>query len=416
MDLAYATSSGFAAVSSNSGHNGTSGGAFYQQPAVLEDFVWRALHGTTVVGKQVAASFYGAPHRASYFLGCSQGGRQGFRAAQEEPELFDGIVAGAPGLKLPGLFQHMTRWLREVGGDLANATVDVVLWGAIQEETLRQCDGLDGMGDGIIEDTRRCKPDLTMLACGAEETVLGGCLTQPQLNLVERFFEPWTVNGTLIYPGMVHSGDELIHASILSGPVGLEPVAYTLEWPRFVAFEDLNYTLDQWTPADALFMVEQNRFGFNTYEGDLSDFKSRGGKLIHFHGQMDQLLDSTVSDTYYDHVSETMEASPSQLDEFYRYFRVSGLRHCAGGPGASNLGQGIGSPPPGAGPEDNVVAKIVEWVEGGKAPDTLRGTKFVNDDPTQGVEYTRQHCRYPLRNVYQGEGDSKDESSWKCVE
>lgn len=131
---------------------------------------------------------------------------------------------------------------------------------------------------------------------------------------------------------------------------------------------------------------------------------------------MDQLLDSTVSDTYYEHVSETMGALPSQLDEFYRYFRISGLRHCAGGPGASNLGQGIGSSLPGAGLEGSVVAKIVEWVEGSKAPDTLRGTKFVNDEPTQCVKCTRQHCRYPLQNVYQGESDSTDEDSWKCVE
>lgn len=45
-------------------------------------------------------------------------------------------------------------------------------------------------------------------------------------------------------PGMVDSGDELVHAFILSGPIGLEPVACTLEWLRFVAFEKANYTLN----------------------------------------------------------------------------------------------------------------------------------------------------------------------------
>lgn len=29
----------------------------------------------------------------------------------------------------------------------------------------------------------------------------------------------------------------------------------------------------------------------------------------------------------------------------------------------------------------------------------------MNDDPKQGVEYQRNHCRYPLRNVYVGPGN-----------
>lgn len=79
------------------------------------DFAWRALHGTTEVGKQVAASVYGARHRAAYFLGCSQGGRQGLDAAQRHP----------------GLFQHMARWLVEVGLDLGGAAVGTAQWGAM---------------------------------------------------------------------------------------------------------------------------------------------------------------------------------------------------------------------------------------------------------------------------------------------
>lgn len=402
---------GFASVAGNSGHNGTSAGAFYHQPQVLEDFVWRALYATTVIGKDVAKQFYETPHKKSYFLGCSQGGRQGFKAAQSYPEMFDGIVLGAPALNLPGLFQHMTRWLLEIGIELSNATIGLEGWSAIQNETLQQCDSLDGSLDGIVEDNRRCKPNLSKLQCGTPEAP-AVCLTSKQLDLVESFFSPWTVNGTLIYPGMVHTGDEVAHAATLStaGPLG-----FALEWPRFVSRQDLNWTLDQWTPADALLAVQQNFFNFNTYEGDLSVFRDRGAKLIHFHGQLDVLVDTLVSDHYYDHVSQTMDASPDQLDDFYRYFRISGLQHCTDGPGASSIGQGQGSPPPGEA-EDNVLTRIVEWVEGSDAPDTLRGTKFVNGDAAQGVDYKRKHCRYPLRNVYQGEGDGKDEDGWKCVD
>lgn len=41
-DIAYGSSLGFAAVGANNGHNGTSGGAFYNQPEVVADFAYRS--------------------------------------------------------------------------------------------------------------------------------------------------------------------------------------------------------------------------------------------------------------------------------------------------------------------------------------------------------------------------------------
>jgi feruloyl esterase len=406
------TKFGFASISSNSGHNGTSAGAFLHQPQVLEDFVWRGLYSATAVGKSVTNELYGRPHKKSYFVGCSQGGRQGFKAAQTHTDMFDGIVAGAPGLNLPGLFQYMTRWLITMGTNVNNMTVSIEKWSTIQNETLRQCDHLDGASDGIIEDTRRCRPDLSKLGCGRKGAP-EPCLTPSDLSLVASFFEPWIVNGTRIYTGMTHNGAETTHASTLSSS---GPLAFALEWPRFVINQDVSWSLDRWTPADAVLAVQQNAFNFNTWDGDLSSFRAKGGRIIHYHGQVDQVLDSTVSDAYYDHVARTMRARPRDLDEFYRYFRISGLAHCsAGGPGASSLGQDAASPPGGDEPEDNVLMQIVRWVEQGEAPDTLRGAKFVGDDPGKGVEWRRRHCRYPMRNVYKGRGNGMDEGGWKCV-
>lgn len=379
------------------------------QPDVLEDFVFRALYASTVVGKAVTKQFYRKAHKKAYFIGCSQGGRHGFQAAQDHPELFDGIVVGAPGLRLPGLFQHMTRWQLQIGQG-GNMSVSTEKWGAVQNETLRQCDYLDGARDGIVEDTRRCKPDLTTLRCGNNTSPT--CLTPRELAVIAQFFSPWTVNNTLIYPGMTHNGAELLHASTLSGA---EPLIYALEWPRYVLYNDASWTLDRWTPADAVFAVRQNPYGMNALKGDLSGVRNRGAKIIHYHGLIDELLDSSVSDGYYEHVLDTMRASPKQLDKFYRYFRVAGLAHCAGGTGASSLGQGAFAVPASAETRDNVLSQVVEWVEGGKAPDTLRGSKFVGGDVAKGVEYSRGHCRYPARNVYKGKGDGRDEKGWQCV-
>lgn len=369
------------------------------------------MYATAEVGKAVTKQVYGNPHKKSYYLGCSQGGRQGFKAAQSYPQLFDGIISGAPGLKLAGLFEHTTRWLNTFGTDPNNLTVPLEKWSAIQNETIRQCDALDGATDGIIEDTRKCKPNFSTLQCGKSSSK--SCLTSQELATVTSFFEPWSINNTFIYPGITYNGNEVVHAQTRSSA---EFIAYALEWHRFVSIQDASWTLDRWTPADAVQSMKQNPLNFDTWNGDLSAFKKRGGKILHWHGLVDQGIDSSVSDLYYDHVSSTMRASPKQLDDFYRYFRVSGAAHCLGGPGASAIGQNSVPPPASEAAEDNILTSIVDWVEKGKAPDTVRGVKYVDDDPSKGIELQRKHCRYPKRNVYRGKGSGKDEKGWRCVE
>ncbi|KAF2706500.1 tannase-domain-containing protein [Pleomassaria siparia CBS 279.74] len=220
-DLAFAASYGSASVGNNNGHNGTSGGAVFHQPEVLEDLVWRALYAGAVIEKEITRQFYGSTHQKSCYFGCSMGGRQGWNAAQFHPELFDGIMVGAPAVGVTGLFSHFARFLTSFGTDVESAEVSVEQWSAVQNETLRQCDDLDGATDGIVEDNRRCQPDLSTLLCGkyghATSLVSTVCLSSFQLSLVESFFEPWYVDGQLIYSGLSHSGDEVFQATSLMG-------------------------------------------------------------------------------------------------------------------------------------------------------------------------------------------------------
>lgn len=65
-------------------------------------------------------------------------------------------------------------------------------------------------------------------------------------------------------------------------------------------------------------------------------------------------------------------------------------------------------------PENNVLAAIIDWVEEGNAPETITGTKFVNDVESDGVAIVRKHCRYPFVNVYVG-GNASHPESWDCV-
>jgi feruloyl esterase len=410
-DMAFAASYGFATVGNNNGHNGSSGGAFLNQPQVFEDYAWRAIYTATVVGKEVTKQLYGKAHKKSYFFGCSSGGRQGFKAVQQNPELFDGVIVGAPAIGFTGVFAHFGQFLKTFGISVDALKVPIEKWMSVQQETLRQCDHLDGAVDGIVEDTRRCKPDLSKLLCDHYEAP-STCLTRAELALVEGFFKPFVVDGEYIYPAATHNGDEVFHIqSLLDG----NPLTWAIEWPRNVIFSNASFDFKDWTLQDAVVAKKLNPSFVDTWEGDLSKFRNRGGKVLHWHGEADQYLNIDQSDRYYAHVSKTMRSSPKELDEFYRYFRISGFNHCYGGNGANNFGQGGVIPAPSDEPDDNTLKRIVAWVEKGEAPEILRGTKFVNDDKSKGVAFTRKHCKFPARNVYTGKGNGTDESGWHCI-
>src|SRR5262249_4756054 len=65
-------------------------------PEKVIDFGYRAVHEMTVQSKAIVAAFYGRAPRYSYWTGCSSGGKQGLKEAQQFPMDYDGILAGAP--------------------------------------------------------------------------------------------------------------------------------------------------------------------------------------------------------------------------------------------------------------------------------------------------------------------------------
>jgi feruloyl esterase len=192
-----------------------------------------------------------------------------------------------------------------------------------------------------------------------------------------------------------------------------EPFTYSQDWFRYVVYNNPSWSGKNFTLKDAAAALAQNPYNIQTWDGDISPFQKSGGKVLHYHGMQDQLISSEDSKWYYSHVSDTMKLPPSELDEFYRFFTVSGMSHCALGDGPAAIGQGS-STYAGSDPEDNVLMAMVRWVEEGVAPETIRGTKFT-DGVGSEVEYRRKHCRYPRRNVHVGPGNYTDEDSWKCV-
>jgi feruloyl esterase len=75
---------------------------------------------------------------------------------------------------------------------------------------------------------------------------------------------------------------------------------------------------------------------------------------------------------------------------------VPGMGHCSGGPGTTSF---------------DMLASLEQWVEHGKAPDSIPASKIANGQ----VVRTRPLCPYPQVAKYSGRGSSDDAASFSCV-
>ncbi|KAK0935562.1 hypothetical protein LTR48_001779 [Friedmanniomyces endolithicus] len=420
VDMQYVTSLGFAAIGDNGGHNSSAfdGGWMYFNNEGILDWVYRARHAATEAGKQVINQFYGEKPSYSYYLGCSTGGQQGLHSAQYFPDDFDGIIAGSAAAD----FNHLQAWSgRFVELTGLNSTdprfLTLAQWTLVQSYIFNQCDAaLDGVNDGILEDPTICKFDATAIpVCGGASN--STCLTSTQINTVEQVFTVlFNTAGDLLYPQLLYGSQiDAFHLGQLSGSI--QGIAKS--WYGGAVWNDSFYDATQmnqtdYAQADLLDALHGHVSGFN---GDLSAFHNAGKKLLMYHGMADPLVSGANSQRYYLKVAQTMGLSNTGLDEFMRYFRISGMAHCGvggiSGAGAWMFGQSGAAAVPGV--QDNVIWNMVDWVESGNAPDTITGTKFWYDTPSLGLEFERPHCRFPYRTTYSGSGAWTDPANWGCV-
>jgi feruloyl esterase len=177
--LADAVREGYAGASTDTGHVGGSGSFALGHPEKLADFSWRSEHEMTVKGKAIVQAFYGRAARRSYWNGCSTGGRQGLKEAQQFPDDFDGIIAGAPANRTPlGLWNGVAMF-KEAG-----SFVPPGKYLAIHQAVLEVCDALDGLKDGLIAAPTRCRFDPQALLCKGPDSP--SCLTAPQVEAVRK--------------------------------------------------------------------------------------------------------------------------------------------------------------------------------------------------------------------------------------
>ncbi|CAI6292323.1 unnamed protein product [Periconia digitata] len=426
---------GFATISTSTGHNSTGQDMSWAigNPETKADWAGRSLHGSTVLAKQIVEQYYGSAANKSYYSGCSTGGRQGVKSAQDHPEDFDGILAGAPAW----MSTSQQLWQLKVGA--INLPVDgpgylpTALFSVISQEVLRQCDKSDGISDGIIMNPKHCNFRPEKLLCAPTPANQSACLTAPQISTLKQMYLPLIQfdadvnNLTYLYPNFGLGSELQMPASFGTNN---EPSLYGTDYAKNYIFDDPDW--DWRISFNYSTFVEAGRLNpgnVNADNFDLSGFHSRGGKLITYHGYADGLIPTDVSQVLYDETYMAMAQQGVNLDEFYRLFFVPGMQHCQGSVydapwyfGASDHASNLETngqhkfPVPGVDDaKHDALLALVAWVEGGQEVDQLVATKYENDTVSNGVLRQRPICKYPGFASWDGEGDVNVASSWSCV-
>jgi feruloyl esterase len=441
---------GYAVVSQDSGHdnavnndpnkNGTQTFGFDEQARL--DFGYNSYDQVTQAAKALIGLYYGTGPERSYYVGCSEGGREGMMMSQRFPEYFDGILACSPGFKLPKAaiaeawdtqaFAQVAKadGVNDPNGEpfINKAFSDEDL-GLVSNAVVSACDKLDGVEDGMIGNFHACtnalvKPRLEALKCKGQKD--STCLTAVQISAIQKVFGgaksssgetlyadwPWDVGmggksgeafnlGWRVWKlGMfnapANSGiNATLGAGALSGvfttpptPVastGAAPVAYLLgfDFDREAAkiyAESGTFSKPAWD-----FMMASST--------ELSAFRKHGGKLIMTHGVSDPVF-SIDDDIAW--LSEVNKINKGKASDFVRLFAVPGMNHCAGGPATDRF---------------DAFTALVNWVEKKTPPAKIVATA---GPATPWPNRTRPLCPYPAYARYKGSGSIEDAASFVC--
>ena len=115
---------------------------------------------------------YGERPRFTYYFGTSQGGREALTVAQRYPADYDAIVANVPIVSFSSLM--LAPELIRIQEKPAAHWVPRAKVAAIRAEFMRQCDGLDGLVDGIMNNYQACRAIFDVSMGAPNRQAVGG--------------------------------------------------------------------------------------------------------------------------------------------------------------------------------------------------------------------------------------------------
>lgn len=359
----------------------------------IMDYGWRGQHHANLWGRRIARTYYGQKPIRNYYVGCSDGGREGHEMAQRFGQEFDGIVAMSPAI-------HWDRWGFSGGWgnyvahqELGQNGLDTVKFQDVNQRAFAACDGLDGIVDGMIQETRRCAYDANAAVCGQPDASADPtrCLTSAEAAVVNKIWDgPRNPDGSKMWVGWERGTQGVF--GITPATTGA-PTLFGEQIDRYWVHRD---PIFNWRSiSEEQFLAEQRNLTnlFSQYIGsdspNLHTFKGSGGKMIVSYGNQDQIIPPNGHYNYMQRLFAAM-GGVSNTQDFYRYYVFPNATHCGG-----------------AGMTTNVLFNaLVNWVENGVVPDHL----IAQVNATR----TRKVCMYPNTPAYIGSGSTDDQANFVC--
>jgi feruloyl esterase len=417
FDGASPLAKGFATYGTDSGHQTRPGElpqSFAANDEAFVNFAYASYKKVRDAAVSLIERAYGIRPEKMYFLGSSEGGREGLTMAQRYPGDFDGIFARVPVINWVGLQHAGTRaGLATMGeGWLRPAQVKLV-----HDAVLAACDIKDGVADGLVEDAVGCKaafdPAKLLCANGA-----GGdaCLGEAQVAAIRTLHSPYRFsfalsNGVAEYPGWGVSGEGTKSYGPTGGwsawwlgaaPPALPPLpnngiawVYGAGGIAHIFARDPNFDVRKYRPEDFADRVREVSALMDSTDPDLGAFRAHGGKLIMLEHMSDYAQSPYAGIGYFQQVQKRL--GDAATADFMRLYTAPGVDHVGSG-GPANV---------------DMLSVLVDWVENGRAPGELTVVEQQAALPIT-VDRSLPLCRWPGWPHYKA-GDPKSAASFACA-
>lgn len=409
---------GYVTLGSDSGHQSTIGfdGRFFLNDEAMDNYGGQQIKKTHDAALQVIQARYAKAPVYSYFAGGSQGGHEGFDAIQRFPDDYDGVIAGYPAHNVLMLHLSALQFAKAMMVDNNAGWLNAQEAEFLVGKVYAACDTLDGAADGIISNIAACKTatapfKLTTadnpLRCANGANGADDCLSDAQIGALNSFDTPYETGfpvfkddtTTAVFPkwtpfegstfrdnGLTILGAEGPHQALQAGP-GDATNRYAIAQDLAMnVFEDFDAKRYAGRIVDVAARISANSVIIDRY-------RDKGGKLIFFHGLVDDFITPYSSKQYYERLLGRY--GQEGLDEFVRFYTIPGMGH----------GNGVFAA------RMSTLEMLEAWVERGEAP----GALVASDAAEATAGRTRPVCLYPLWPRYGGSGDINDAASFSCV-
>jgi feruloyl esterase len=419
LDTTGPLAQGYATVGTDSGHQNKQGVppmVFALNDEMLANFAHASYPKVRNVSVELMKRAYGRAPERSYFVGSSEGGREGLTMAQRYPQAFDGIFSRVPVIHWTGLQFAGTRNGAATFGDSWLGPAHVKL---VHEAVLDACDAADGLRDRVASNTEACRRsfDVAKLQC-APGAAADSCLNAAQVRAVQTLRSPFKfpyalANGLTEYPAWSLGGEDTPAAGPTGGwrawwvgnaPPALPPLpANGIAWfygsgaLQYFYARDARVDPRTITPESVSARVREVSALMDSTNPDLSAFHARGGKLIVLEYLADYAQSPYAGIQYVESVQRTMGADRAR--QFLRLYTAPGVDHV-----------GTGAPA-----YVDMLAPLSAWVERGQAPSDLKLAEQTVLNPPFPTQRTRPLCEWPQWPRYKGSGPADTAGSFECV-